>query len=516
MPDQPDETQKQQRRSAALPPFFAPRTTRPTTPAQSGTATPPPRRASQLFTPPGVQKQRPATPPATPLATPLAPRRATPFSAPLIPAPATEIAAAPPETPAAPPAFESMPSAPEAAAFELDAPASEPSATFDAPPDLPNAEPTRDPAPQQPPAPQGGDAFVIEQFEQAPIALRATGDHGAVQGDGTLSFQVFDDASRLLERGAPPASADAAGSIEIERTEVTFEPASGDSRLEVESFWATEAMQAHETPRDGDAAGPLGMAPAAGGLDEAETAAPPSMDRDTQPMLDAIEQSHEAMPVPSWLEDVPSEPVHSASDAEPTPEPAPLAASAPEAEPEPVVQSVFAPAPMPEPAPPPEPAMADDAEEALADAFSAPAPNETVPRWATPRASRAVTDDDRPTQPNDGWNFAPPSPPPDELAAALAWPDSGLRAPTPARGVPATGEADRSHELAASAEGWPLSVGGRPGVPDAVATALERIAQRVRAGDVPLPADVALAKSDESALALTLAALLRVAAAPRA
>jgi len=78
------------------------------------------------------------------------------------------------------------------------------------------------------------------------------------------------------------------------------------------------------------------------------------------------------------------------------------------------------------------------------------------------------------------------------------------------------GLADTSHELAASAEGWPLSVGGGPGVPDAVAAALERIAQRVRAGDVPLPADVALAKSDESALALTLAALLRTATSPRA
>src|SRR6185437_15090965 len=125
---------------------------------------------------------------------------------------------------------------------------------------------------------QGGDAFVIEQFEQAPIALRATGDHGAVQDDGTLSFQVFDDASRLLERSAPPASADAAGSIAIERTEVTFEPPTGDSRLEVESFWATEPMQAHEAPRDVDDASPLGMAPAAGERNEAETAAPPSMD----------------------------------------------------------------------------------------------------------------------------------------------------------------------------------------------------------------------------------------------
>jgi hypothetical protein len=44
---------------------------------------------------------------------------------------------------------------------------------------------------------------------------------------------------------------------------------------------------------------------------------------------------------------------------------------------------------------------------------------------------------------------------------------------------------------------------------DAIAAALERIAGRVRAGDVPLPGDVALAASDESALAVALAALLR-------
>ena len=371
----------------------------------------------------------------------------------------------------------------------MDAPASASSTTFNAAADLPNAEPPRDPASQAPAAPQGGDPFVIEQFEQAPISLRATGDHAAVQDEGTLSFQVFDDASRLLDRSVRPAPDAAAGSIEIERTEVTFEPATGDSHLEVESFWAAEPMQAHDAPRNAEAAGPLGMTPAAGELAGAETAAPPSMDRDTQPMLDAIERSQEAMLVPSWLEDVPSEPA---------------------------LMPVPARMPAPMPAPPPEPATADDAEEALADAFSAPAPNETVPRWATPRANRAVSDDDRPTQPNNGWNFAPPAPPPDELVAALAWPDSGLRAPTPARGVPATGEADTSHELAASAEGWPLSVAGRPGAPNAIAAALERIAQRVRAGEVPLPADVALARTDESALALTLAALLRAAAAPRA
>src|SRR5512146_3488267 len=66
MPDQPDEVQKQPRRSTALPPFFAPRTTRPNTPVSSTPAAPP-RRTSLLFTPPNVAVQpRPRTPAAAP------------------------------------------------------------------------------------------------------------------------------------------------------------------------------------------------------------------------------------------------------------------------------------------------------------------------------------------------------------------------------------------------------------------------------------------------------------------
>ena len=495
MPDQPDETQKQPRRSTALPPFFAPRTTRPTTPSQSSPA-PPPRRSSQLFTPPGVQKQRPATPPATPLAAPAVTRRATPFAAPVIPAPPPlpprieREDETPPNAPALPEFLEGSATRPEPAPFEMDPPASRSSAIVDALPETPNAEPPHGDAPQ---ATRSGEGFVIEQFEQAPISLRATGDHEVVQDAGALSFQVDDDTSRLLERGARPAPAGDADSIEIERTEVTFEPPSGDSRLEVESFWAAESIRADDTLRDAGDPASLGRASAAD-PPEMPAAEPPSMDRPTQPMLDAVEQSREATPVPSWLENVASEPAPVAPSASGI---APVAGSTPETAPGPAVPD-------------------DDAEEALAEAFSEPAPNETVPRWATPRVNRAVSGDDRPTQPNDGWNFAPPAPPPDELAVALAWPDSGLRTPTPATGVAAQGHADTSHELAASAEGWPLSVAGRPGVPDAVAAVLERIAQRVRAGEVPLPADVALAKSDESALALTLAALLRAASVSRA
>ncbi|MGH7649317.1 MAG: hypothetical protein ACREND_14465, partial [Gemmatimonadaceae bacterium] len=373
MPDQPDDTQKQQRRSTALPPFFAPRTTRPTTPAQSGTGALP-RRSSQLFTPPGVPKQ---PRPATPVATPLASRRVTPFAAPVIPA-------AP--APAPEPISFDPPAPPPIPAIEPDTPSAEAAYA------MPEAKAPNEG--QREPAAESSDAFVIERFESAPISLRPTGEQGVVRDESTMSFQVFDDASRLLARDdARPPQPDAGDAIEIERTEVTFEPAA-ESRLEVESFWAAEA------PLDAADAAPLGTEP---------PAEPEVVERDTQPMLDAIEPAaQDIIRVPSWLEDAPP--------ALPAPEPA---------EPSPAIEYA-----VPAPAPDPAPVASDDAEEALAEAFSEPAPNETVPRWATPRVNRAV-EDDRPTQPNDGWNLAAPRPP-DELTAALAWPDSGLRAPTPA------------------------------------------------------------------------------------
>ena len=429
MPDQPDETQKQQRRNAVVPPFFAPRTTRPTTPTQSTTATPP-RRTSQLFTPPGVPKQPRPAPFKTPLATP----RLTPFAAPVV---------------AAPPAIDALPEEPPPLPV-LEAAEPPPLPVLDAtePPPIPPAAP-----------PPLGDGFVIEQYESPPISLTATGEQGVVSDDPSMSFQVFDDASRLLERGAHPVPPEAGG-LEIERTELTFEaPASSPPPLpEPEPIEATPAP-------------PAGFEP---------------------------------IPVPSWLEEAPSEPAY----AEPPAVQPPIPDAVPDIPPRPEPRAAAQPESQPEPGP-------DDSDEALAEAFAEPAPNESVPRWATPRAVRAVEQGEPAA--TDPWGMPSVPPPPDELAAALAWPDSGLRARTPAMGVAAQGGgADTSHELAASAEGWPLSVGGRPGVPDAVASALERIAQRVRAGEVPLPADVALAKSDESALALTLAALLRTSSVPRA
>ena len=475
MPDQPDETQKQQRRSTVLPPFFAPRTTRPTTTPQSATATPP-RRPSQLFTPPGVPKQPRPAPFKTPLATP----RVTPFAAPVVAAPpamdellgqatraptvdATELPAIPlaPDVPDLLEVPELPVAAPEVFAAVSDV----------APmPDTPNADAVPEAAPETTDAPMLGDAFVIEQYESPPISLRATGEQGVMSDDPSMSFQVYDDASRLLERGARPVPP-VAGGLEIERSQEALEaPASHAAPLEVESVWAAAPMPA--APSSDPAMPPLGNEPvqsAPAGDGQGAYEPPPLPEPEPVEAAPAPPAGFEPMPVPSWLDEAPLEP---------------------------------------EPAP-------DDSEEALAEAFAEPAPNESTPRWATPRVVRAV--EESAPAPTDPWGMPPVPAPPDELAAALAWPDSGLRARTPAMGVAAQGgHADASHELAASAEGWPLSVGGGPGVPDAVAAALERIAQRVRAGDVPLPADVALAKSDESALALTLAALLRTATSPRA
>ena len=432
MPDQSDETQKQQRRSTASPPFFAPRTSRPTTPSQSATATPPRRT---LFTPPGVPKQQPA------FTAPLAAPRVTPFAAPIVSlppsAPALDAAHEPPPLPV----VNASVTVDEVMAAEPEAPTGaavteQPAAA--GPASMPNAA-TPSEAGQGTLAHDAGEGFVIERYETPPISLSATGEQGVVSDDPSVAFQVYDDASRLLERGARPAPSEAGG-LEIERTEVAFDAAAADvAPLEVESFWASQAMPQPEAPRD----------------------AP-------QPPLG-------------------DESVVEPRAAEPAPEPP--AAVAPQAP--------------------------DDADEALAEAFAEPAPNESVPRWATPRMVPAV--EHHAPSPHEAWDVPAVPPPPDELAAALAWPDSGLRARTPAAGIAAHGETgDTSHELAASAEGWPLSVSGRPGMPDTIAEALEHIAQRVRAGEVPLPADVALARSDESALALTLAALLRAGASPRA
>ena len=432
MPDQSDETQKQQRRSTALPPFFAPRTARPTTPSQSATATPPRRT---LFTPPGVPKQRPAF--TTPLATP----RVTPFTAPVVSSPPPTAALDASYEPPPLPVFDAPVGADDAMATGLEpatgAAVKEEPAVAD-PAQLPNAE-TPSEAGRGTVAHDARDGFVIERYETPPISLSATGEQGVVSDDPSMAFQVYDDASRLLERGARPVPSEGGG-LEIERTEVTFEAASADvAPLEVESFWAPQAMPQPQAPRDASTP-PLGN--------------------------EAVVQPQAAEPA-----------------REP---PVPVAPQAP-----------------------------DDAEEALAEAFAEPAPNESVPRWATPRTVPAV--EHGAPSPREPWDLPAAPPPPDELAAALAWPDSGLRARTPAAGIAAHGHTgDTSHELAASAEGWPLSVAGRPGMPDTIAEALERIAQRVRAGEVPLPADVALAKSDESALALTLAALLRAGASTRA
>lgn len=466
MPDQPDETHKQQRRSAVAPPFFAPRTPRPTTPSQSTAATP--RRTPQLFTPPGVPKQPRPAPFKTPLATP----RVTPFAAPVV---------------APPPAVDALP---------------------EQPPPLPPAEATEPPA--VPAAATDtrplGDGFVIEQYESPPISLHATGEQGVVSDDPSMSFQVYDDASRLLERGARPVPPDAGG-LEIERTEVTFDaPDSNPAPLQVESFWAAAPTPASASSAEA-ATPPLGNKPVpAAPADEGPAGhEPPPL-----PRIEAAEAAPappaelEPIPVPSWLDEAPLEPAY----AEPSSAQAPISEAASDIPPLPELPAAANPEPQ-------LPSAPDDADEALAEAFAEPAPNESVPRWATPRAMRAVEESE--AAPTDPWGMPPVPAPPDELAAALAWPDSGLRVRTPAMGVAAQGAgSDRSHELAASAEGWPLSVAGGPGVPDAVASALERIAQRVRSGDVPLPADVALAKSDESALALTLAALLRTSPTPRA
>lgn len=143
------------------------------------------------------------------------------------------------------------------------------------------------------------------------------------------------------------------------------------------------------------------------------------------------------------------------------------------------------------------------------------------PFWATPPAPEETATEDLPQ---------PSRAPADELADALAWPDDAsggdasgmLEADPPAPDGGALSAI--AHELRESAAPFADGTDAEPWEPApgagaasenvvadpsaAVAEALERIAQRVRAGEVSVPAD-AEAASDETALAVALAALLR-------
>jgi hypothetical protein len=376
-----------------------------------------------------------------------------------------------------------------------------------APPFVEQAPAARDDASSEPESkgstPRSGDRLVIEQFEQAPISLRPTGEHIAVQDQSTISSIEYSDAERVH------ADESDAGGFEIEHTELTLELPGDTSRLEVESFWSAEPMREADPGSLEAAPGPSeswgeNASPANETTEPVET-----VERlEPEPARDDAAAAYVADPFavhePPGLRGAVPDPVaetgaientaqESSAHVEPTEVAAPQSSAA-------AAQELAMLLAQPE----------GDAEAALEDAFAAPATLERPPRWATPRVVDAIAE--TPASPQA------PTPPPaaaeeDELSDALGWSNG---TPNGGDGPLETGAApvEASHEFSAGITGWgamPPAPAGEAGLAmsDAIAAALERIAGRVRAGDVPLPGDVALAASDESALAVALAALLR-------
>ena len=150
--------------------------------------------------------------------------------------------------------------------------------------------------------------------------------------------------------------------------------------------------------------------------------------------------------------------------------------------------------------------------EAFATSSPPLATPDASPPLATPDATRDATPDVAPYA-----DTVPPPEPHDETSSSRpAWvpptvepiaESSELLSRYATRPESSEGESlDRLKEI----EPWamPSTAPSATSAEDAIAAALERIARRVRDGDVALPPE-ATSATDEAALALTLAALLR-------
>jgi hypothetical protein len=633
MPDHSDDARKPQRRSAVLPPFFAPRAPRPSTPAQ-GSAGVAPRRAPHLFTPPSGTRPAPPAAPPRPSAPPAAPTAMPPRE------PAERAAAAAPAPPVAEPRVELE--------IERASPAVEE-----------HAAPSVGALPAAAPAVGGDDDFRIEQLEPEPIALGVTGERPIVTpGDASIDVIAYDDANRQLHAEAPEGAQPTVDGVELERTEWTLDASAGGTRLEVESFWADapfdagtaapsasssaepratplpdidsalagaeperiirfddapderapiRAESAEETTAARSSAEELGAqddGPRGAGQVEATASTGARVDdrvevrlevdpfgvdfgRETEPsrapaaddaLPPAVEHREPSSPHPAGLapdgigvRDVDSflalESAAGAPDraAERTNAPAEEPAAPASHNAGPALTAPETPArtidpfemPKAEPAPTPElefravePPIARAAAEANAavealfpELLSSERTSRAIPRidaldksdasGAPAPAARSV-----PTPPFLAVPAAPATPTPsDELGDALAWPepDTPAVSPEPARDArehaPGDGEALSSigPELRATAAPlanragdadadvddsapWPVLppgtvLGGKPA--GTMAEALERIARRIRDGEVVVPPDVDPAANEAGALALVLASLLR-------
>lgn len=498
MPDTPDDLPKPPRRSTVLPPFFAPstpRTPRATTPVEKSEL--PRRRTSHLFTPPSVPRRTRESPAATPPATPATP--AAPLAA---DAEAVETQVA---------KEVEVPTPPLAATPVPDAPVSPPPSSLG-----------------------------IEQLEQPPIHLTATGEHRAIDASQSFDYIDYSDANRLGDAGTRAPGAQPA--IELERTEFTIEPAAAAGRLEIETFWSAEPLIAGAPPAPPappeDISAPAAAAPRdvseALEMERAPDDALAGVSDDATPMEQlehgagigayaGIEEEPPAEPaargeieLPSWMSesDAATESAAPVLDDAPDQPTAEMTAESTDAVRDAPLEWIAEPPSRIEP-------TQDTAVEMAAPSLvdEPPAAKSAVHESAARERAATISELElgaailgEPAAPAHEASVQSESPAASrdqELAAALAWPASD----TPPDDAYALMVGESPADLGAvgdelRAVSRALAAGNAADAQAVVAAALERIALRIRAGELDLPREAASA-TDESALALTLAALLR-------
>ena len=521
MPDQPDDARKRQQRGV-FPPFFAPRNgrgeTSPTPPSGSW------RRVSRLFTPPEVARQRrtpsvPQTPYTPPVpATPEPETTAAPEAF-VQPTPAVAEAAAQPEvggsgtiTPPESQAAEAMAPAPQpelleqppigsAFPLELD------QAMSDALAEAGEASASSDEAAAEPLArfdsmafDEGADSFVVESLEPEPISL-APSD--------------IDRMDVSIESDTVDSLADAAPTGTLDSSDYAFAPGAAYDEIDgVESYLADEYTVAGDAPAyesttsadgavvaddvaadnvvaDDVAAEQMVVEQMVVEETVADSAADSVVDSTAESAVDYAVEEPPADANDPWAGAELPEPAFG-SIGWPSSEIAALAAEKPvedvdemsaalgwnDAE----ADGVTGGHAQPE-------VEANGSDVAGEDALSAMA-HELRDSSSVWGAAADVADENA------------------DVSARARFYGGGERITSPSdMGAAAEGSAYAAELMAAEAAGAAAhAAGDDPGA--AIADALARVAARIRAGEVDLPAEV-VGASDESALAAALAALLR-------
>jgi len=368
------------------------------------------------------------------------------------------------------------------------------------------------------------DALVVEPEEPKEIELTVTGNFAAAEDD--VEVIAYDQANSLLQANALEGERPRVDGMELETQEINFGSAPTAEELEIESFWAAES--------------PFGAPASSSNMPDAvepPSSSPPSA-VPTSPLSGMEPDDFDAeWPDTSWPDVVATptprgQPVIQAStEAHPSAEqrrappygmPAVVQTGAPHAAP-PGAPASHAPAPfVAPPAPPAPPAPLSTASSAPAVplwARSAPptpvTPETPAPAAAPPAQSHPILDSAQAAPATERpYVKTPPSVrivtprsvrrvTPSDIRAAVG---GRTRHPTP---LPNLGSSSLAElEEVKEAEPWlssgsPSTFGSGPA--ERVAMALERVAARVRSGEIAVPGAM---PTDEGALAVVLAAML--------